>query len=203
MNKNEKKNALESALSGLKKLVFGAESEAKTIKTQIKYKFEIVQDTEGKTLQYPALEVGAPVTIGDGEGGEVASDGNYQIDESTSIVVKDGVIESIDQPEVAEESAEEMNDEDANASADNSDVAQKVIEVADAVQAQVDAINEEVKALTDAVASFAKMDENVKALTDAVAKFSKEPVAVSVTKENNQSAKDSKINQLAGIFGKK
>ena len=177
MDKNEKKNALETALAGLKKLVFGADNEAKTIKSQIKYKFEIVEDTEGQTIQYPELAVGAPVSIGDSEGGEVAPDGLYQIDELTSIEVKDGVITVINAPEVAEE---EMNDEvEAEAS---TEVAEQVIEVVDAVKEEIASLQEEVKALTEVVAEFSKMDSNVKALTDAFAKFSKEPIKESVTK---------------------
>lgn len=175
MDKNEKKNALENALAGLKKLVFGADNEAKTIKSQIKYKFEIVEDTEGQTIQYPELAVGAPVSIGDSEGGEVAPDGLYQIDELTSIEVKDGVITVINAPEVAEE---EMNDEGEA----STEVAEQIIEVVDAVKEEIASLQEEVKALTEVVAEFSKMDSNVKALTDAFAKFSKEPIKESVTK---------------------
>ena len=193
MNKNEKKTALDNALAGLKKLVFGAEAKADVIKTKIKYKFEIVEDSEGKTLQYPALEVGAPVTVGDSEGGEVAADGHYQIDEVTSITVKDGVIESIDAPEVE---AELESEEGADA-----EVAEQVIEVVEAVQEQIGALEEEVKVLTDAIAEFSKMDKNVKALTDAVAKFSQQPVATSVTKQD-VIAKD-KTAQLADFLASK
>lgn len=179
MDKNEKKNALENALAGLKKLVFGDEKEAKAIKTQIKYKFEIVEDTKGQTIQYPELVVNAPVTIGDAEGGEVAPDGLYQIDEKTSIEVKNGVIAVINAPE---EVAEELAEDKAEETNENSEVAEQVIEVVDAVKDEITSLQEEVKVLKDAVAEFSKMDKNVTALTDAFAKFSKEPIEKSVTK---------------------
>lgn len=197
MNKNEKQNALSKALGDLKKLVFG--SDAKNIKSVIKYKFEIVEDTAGQTIQYPALEVGAPVTVGDSEGGEVAPDGNYQIDEKTSIVVKDGVIESIDAPEVAEELESEEN-----APETNNEVAEQVIAVVEEAQAQIESLNTEIAELKEAVAQFSTMNENVVALTNAVAKFSKEPIAQSVTKQEfTANTKEDKIKNLAGILNKK
>lgn len=195
MNKNEKKNALDKALNSLKAMVFAnSKGKAKSIKTKIKYKFEIVEDTEGQTIHYPALEVGAPVTVGDSEGGEVATDGHYQIDENTSITVKDGVIESIETAEVAEDM------EDENVSEVSDEVAEQVIEVIEQVQEQVAELVAEVEAVTAVVEEFKKMDKNVKALTDAVAKFSKEPVTASVTK--TEGFKD-KTAELADFLASK
>ncbi|WP_099369870.1 hypothetical protein [Sphingobacterium sp. 1.A.5] len=198
MNKKENKNVLQNALNDLKKMVFGKES--KSITSKVRYKFEITETSEGQSISYPVLEVGAPVTIGNGEGGDVAPDGWYAIDEATEIRVEAGVIAEIKQPEVVEESAEDFEDENADAPAEDSKVAEKVIEVVEQAQEQIEALSAEIETLKAEFAKVLKTNDDVKALTDAVAKFSKEPVAVSVTKENN---KDNKLNQLAGILGKK
>ena len=203
MNKKENKNLLQNALNDLKKMVFGKES--KSITSNVRYKFEITETAEGQSISYPAFEVGAPVTIGNSEGGDVATDGWYAIDEATEIRVEAGVIAEIKQPEVAEESADEnFEDENADAPADapaeDSKVAEKVIEVVEQAQEQIEALSAEIETLKAEFAKVLKTNVDVKALTDAVAKFSKEPVGISVTKENN---KDNKLNQLAGILGKK
>lgn len=186
----KKLNALEKTLSELKKMVFG---NAKVKATSIKYKFEIVEDTAGQKLYIPVLQVGAPVTVGDSEGGEVASDGNYQLDENISIVVKDGVIESIVQPEEVE-----MNEDEA-VEADTATEEAVITIVEDAISQIADVVAE-IEAIKAEFNAFKNVSKDIKALTDAVAKFSKAPVATSVTKQ--EVVKD-KTAQLADFIASK
>lgn len=183
-------NALQKVISDMKKMVFG---NAKVKATSIKYKFEIVEDTAGQKLYIPVLEVGAPVTVGDSEGGEVATDGNYQLDENISIVVKDGVIESIEQPEEVE-----MNEDEA-VEADTATEEAVITIVEDAISQIADVVKE-IEAIKAEFNAFKNVSKDIKALTDAVAKFSKAPVATSVTKQENT---NDRLSQLAGILGKK
>lgn len=183
------KNALSKALADLKKMIFKAD--AKTSK--VKYKFEIVETAEGATISYPLLEVGAPVTIGTSAGSEVASDGWYVIEEGIEILVTDGVIAEIVQPEVQAE-FEDKKDEAETV------VAEQVIAVVEEAQAEIETLKTEIETLKEEVSNFSKMDTSIKALTSAVAKFSKAPVSTSVLKTDG---KEDKMKSLAGILGKK
>lgn len=181
-----KKNNLQTALNKLKRTVF---SKQKNQSSKVMMKFEIVEDMEGQTLHYPILEVGAPVTIGDNEGGEVAPDGWYAIEEGVEILVADGIINEIVQP-VIEEDFEEVAEDEVTV---DEELIKQIAELVEAVEAEIDSIQEEVKELSDSVGEFKKMDKNVKALTDAVAKFSKNAVATSVTRTEGVKDKQAEL----------
>ncbi|WP_185216290.1 hypothetical protein [Sphingobacterium mizutaii] len=205
---NEKKDLLTNLKEGLANLkaLFSNQAEKSDVQAvtsyNVKFKFEIQESTDGETLSIPNLEVGAPVTVASAEGETPASDGWYKVDGDIEIKVEGGVIAEINQPEVAEESQDEEfeGEENAEATADNS--AEVIAVVEQAVEA-VQAVQAEIEALKTEFSKFSKMDENVKALTDAVQKFSKEPVATSVTevKENVTNSKEDRIKRLAG-YGK-
>lgn len=66
------------------------------------------EDADGKIYQYSVLEVGAEVFVATAEGSELAPNGEYKVDELTSIKVEDGKItevisekeEEVENPEV-------------------------------------------------------------------------------------------------------
>lgn len=186
---------LKEALNVLKGVFSKDASAPEAIKAKVLFKFEIQETAEGATISYPVLEQGAPVTVASAEGEKPASDGWYKVEGDIEINVIDGLIAEIKQPEVSEDFEEEEKTEDAPA--DNS--AEVVAVVEQAVEA-VEAIKEEIESLKSEFAKFSKMDENVKALTDAVQKFSKEPVANSVTevKDEVTNSKEDRIKRLAG-----
>lgn len=207
---NEKKDLLTNLKEGLANLkaLFSNQAEKSDVQAvtsyNVKFKFEVQETAEGETLSIPNLEVGAPVTVASADGETPASDGWYKVDGDIEIKVEGGVIAEINQPEAEESQDEEFEaEENAEAPADNS--AEVIAVVEQAVEA-VQAVQAEIEALKSEFSKFSKMDENVKALTDAVQKFSKEPVATSVTAfqdDNTLSAKDEKLKVLAGIMGKK
>lgn len=201
MNKN--KSDLQKALEVVKNLVF-ASNKPKNITSKVKFKFEIVEDAEGKTITYPALEVGAPVEISGAEGSQVAPDGNYQVEGDIQITVTDGLISEIVQPESAEEFEE---GDEPKAEVENPEAIEEIVSVVndaveeiEAIKEENEALKEELEAIKVEVAEFSKMGKDIKALTSAVAKFSKEPVATSVTKQDDFSPKgDSKEDKMKAL----
>ncbi|WP_166334647.1 hypothetical protein [Sphingobacterium chungjuense] len=173
MNKSKnKKSALELAFAKLQKLAFS--SKTKTKFSKVKYRFEIVEDTDGQVLSYPTLEIGAPVSIGSaGDENTPAPDGWYSTEDG-DIRVEDGVIAEI----VAEEVSEDFEGEDAPA-----EVAEEVMDaIAECVNA-IQAVAEEVATIHEEVAEVA---ETVAEVVDATAEFKKQPFSKSVTKEKFQ-----------------
>lgn len=65
------------------------------------------EDAEGNVYQYSVLEVGAEVFVATAEGSELAPDGEYKVDELTTIKVEEGKIS-----EVIKEEKEEVVDGD-------------------------------------------------------------------------------------------
>lgn len=207
-----KKNTIDTLKATLKTLK-SAFSTQKSQSFSIKYKFEIEETVEGQTLLIPVLEVGAPVTVASAEGETPASDGWYKVEGDIEIKVEGGIISEIIQPEVAEDFETEEDEKEKEEKLESEEVGADAVQaIEEAVQAvaeaveQVQAIQEEIETLKTEFSKFSKMNEDVKALTNAVQKFSKEPVNVSVTDVNKEiklSAKDEKIKALAGIMGKK
>ncbi|OYD44890.1 hypothetical protein CHU00_14850 [Sphingobacterium cellulitidis] len=196
----DKKTAIESLKETLNVLkgVFSKEASApEAIQAKVLFKFEIQETEEGSVISYPTLEVGAPVTVASAEGESPASDGWYKVEGNIEINVVDGLIAEVKQPEVEE--TEEFEDEEKTEDAPAEQSAEVIAVVEQAVQA-VEAVQAEIEALKSEFSKFSKIDENVKALTDAVQKFSKEPVASSVTevKEEVTNSKEDRIKRLAG-----
>jgi len=195
---SEKKSTLDylkNAISILKG-EFQKENEVKLISSKVLYKFEIVEDSEGKTISYPSLEEGAPVTQASSEGDAPANDGWYAVEGGVEIRVESGLIAEIKAPEAPAEESEQFEEEPKEeAPADNTAV---VTAIEQAVEA-VTAIQEEIENLKTEFSKFSKMDDNVKALTDAVQKFSKEPVAVTVTQPVEATEPVSKMDKIRAI----
>lgn len=170
MNKKKnKKGALELAFARLQKLAFSTKTKSKFSK--VKYRFEIVEDTDGQVLSYPTLEIGAPVTIGTaGDENQVAPDGWYSTEDG-DIRVEDGVIAEI----VAEEVSEDFEGDEPVA-----EVADEVLEAITECVNAIQAVQEEVATIHEEVAEVV---ETVAEVVDATAEFKKQPFSKSVTKE--------------------
>lgn len=70
------------------------------------------EDAEGNIYQYSVLEVGAEVFIATAEGSELAPDGEYKVDEQTTIKVEDGKITEVIKIEAEGEGSEEIKIEE-------------------------------------------------------------------------------------------
>lgn len=81
----------------------------KALFSSVSLGFSQFEDGEGNIYQYSVLEVGAEVFIATAEGSEPAPDGEYEVDEVTSIKVEDGLITEVNK---VEEEQEEVSEEE-------------------------------------------------------------------------------------------
>lgn len=97
----KKNKTIKEAVSALKAL-FAA---------TVSLTFSQFEDKDGNIYQYSVLEKGAEVFKAGSEGTEPAPDGEYKVDEFTTIIVKDSVIEEvITKEEVKEEVPAELEE---------------------------------------------------------------------------------------------
>jgi|SRR5690625_1574320 len=80
----------------------------KALFSSVSLGFSQFEDGEGNIYQYSVLEVGAEVFIATAEGSEPAPDGEYKVDEVTSIKVEDGLITEVNKEEKEESEEEEV-----------------------------------------------------------------------------------------------
>lgn len=81
----------------------------KALFSSVSLGFSQFEDGEGNIYQYSVLEVGAEVFIATAEGSEPAPDGEYEVDEVTSIKVEEGLITEVNK---VEEEQEEVSGEE-------------------------------------------------------------------------------------------
>lgn len=149
--------------------------------------FSQFEDEEGNVYQYSVLEVGAEVFKAGSEGSEPAADGEYKVDEYTSIKVEGGVISEVHSTK--DEEIVEESDMDFKAK-----VAKRLKATGKFEDAELDAIleeiveaKEEMVEVAEEVADTADEAELLTEIVEGVAALVEEVVEV---KEEIEKAKE-------------
>ena len=184
MSKNNK-----NILALLKQIVSGAEQEVEVTLGSVK-SGELDIQFDGETL-----EVGAPVFLIADESEKVSlADGTYKLDEGGEIVVKDGLVESMSEEEVAPE-AEEVVDaeleeeviEEVNADEESMKVIKEILDdmfkaYAESMEIKMSALDAKLETLTS---ENVELKEQVVTLSaqPSVEPVSSQPKQVKLTKQ--------------------
>lgn len=190
MNKIDLKNALEK----MKVALFG------------KQNYEAFSASQ---LQISELVVGGKVEIVGADGTlSDATDGEYKLDDSTVITVKDGLIDTIVEPakedetpadeDVKAEDEAPQEDTPADTPAESVDDVQKEVE---SVKDEVEALKVEIKELKNDISEFSKVIVKMSSHIQVLAKI---PAETSKTSKDAfaRNSEEAKINNLKRLFGK-
>ena len=154
-------------------------------------KFSQFTDADGNVYQYSTLEVGADVSIAGAEGSEPAPNGEYKVDDTTSIVVEDGKIAEVKVDESKEsaddtlevEAAEDTISEEApvaeeEVSADYEAFIEQLLSGMEALSARVDELESKVNSVDakaeDAIAAAEDAEDKAEAVAEGFSKMTKE-----------------------------
>lgn len=202
MKKNvDRKSWLREATAGLKALFSAA-----------KMMFSQFEDADGNVYQYSELVVGAEVFKASGDGSEPAPDGEYQVDELTKIVVKNGVIEEVisDAPvdQVEEVMEEVVPEEPAVDSFDMAAFVEQVTKSFEDLMSRVSNLESKVSELSGEVDNNSS---DVNTIAEGFNKLLKLPISLSKLPKSGQKEKkpqfegipDSELTKIREAFRKK
>lgn len=172
----KKNKTIKEAVSALKAL-FAA---------TVSLTFSQFEDKDGNIYQYSVLEKGAEVFKAGSEGTEPAPDGEYKVDEFTTIIVKDSVIEEvITKEEVKEEVPAELEEVVAPVTEVDEDVDMK--EFTETVLKTFEELKEKYSQLEAKVAEIEgritkvedEVKEDIEAISEGFSKLSNSPASKS------------------------
>ena len=172
----KKNKTIKEAVSALKAL-FAA---------TVSLTFSQFEDRDGNIYQYSVLEKGAEVFKAGSESTEPAPDGEYKVDEFTTIIVKDSVIEEvITKEEVKEEVPAELEEVVAPVTEEVEDVDMK--EFTETVLKAFEELKEKYSQLEAKVAEIEgkitkvedEVKEDIEAISEGFSKLSNSPASKS------------------------
>lgn len=189
-----KKSKLKESVEALKAL-FSA---------TVKLVFSQFEDEDGNVYQYSVLEKGAEVFKAGADGVEPAPNGEYKIDEITSIVVVDGLIDEVKSEEVEEVKveAEIVEDEDMKEFTDETLKAfEELKAMYDELLVKYNELDSKINKVED------KVEDEVKAINEGFSKLANTPGSKSkLTKTDVEKTfninGDKNMSELQSIFSK-
>ena len=167
----KKNKTIKEAVSALKAL-FAA---------TVSLTFSQFEDKDGNIYQYSVLEKGAEVFKAGSESTEPAPDGEYKVDEFTTIIVKDSVIEEvINKEEVKEEVPAELEEAPVVEDVDMKEFTETVLKAFEELKEKYSQLEAKVAEIEGRITKVEdEVKEDIEAISEGFSKLSNSPASKS------------------------